>query len=235
MAECSPARPAKQGVIVMNDVTKLNSLVPVGDDGFEAAAAEGAERILKGDLLKFSDGHWLVGREALPMKQDVRLVVMATAAAWVKWEGGKPVRYIVRQAGVPFPEREELGDLDESKWEPGPDDKPRDPWQSTRFVHLTNPETASLFTFTTTSWGGRGAVIDLADAIVRYRGARPGAHPVVVLQSAPMQTKFGKKWRPVFQIVDWVGGTDGVGSGGGDNNGGGGTATERVLDDEITY
>jgi hypothetical protein len=124
----------------------------------------------------------------------------------VRWANGKPDRYVVHQAGVPFPEREELGDNDETKWEPGPDDKPRDPWQSTRFVHLTNPETANLYTFTTSSWGGRGAVIDLSDAIVRYRHARPGACPVVVLQSAPMTTKFGKKWKPVFQIVDWVGG-----------------------------
>ena len=60
----------------MSEATQ-NSLVPIGDDGFEAAAAEGAERILKGDLLKFSDGHWLVGREALLIKQDLRLVAMA--------------------------------------------------------------------------------------------------------------------------------------------------------------
>ena len=108
-----------------------NSLVPIGDDGFEAAAAEGAERILKGDLLKFSDGHWLVGREAVLIKQDLRLVAMGTAAAWVRWAGGKPDKYVIRQAGAPFPEREELGDNDEALWEPGPDDKPRDPWQST--------------------------------------------------------------------------------------------------------
>jgi hypothetical protein len=49
-------------------------------------------------------------------------------------------------------------------------------------------------------------VIDLADAITRYRQARPGAAPVVVLESAPMTTRFGKKWKPVFKVVDWVGG-----------------------------
>lgn len=213
-----------------------NSLVPIGDDGFEAAAAEGAERILKGDLLKFSDGHWLVGREAVLIKQDLRLVAMGTAAAWVRWAGGKPDKYVVRQAGAPFPEREELGDNDEALWEPGPDDKPRDPWQSTRFVHLVNPETAGLYTFSTTSWGGRGAVIDLADAIVRYRHARPGACPVVTLGSAPMQTKFGKKWRPVFQIVDWVGG-DGTAEARPkpELKMIPGTTNERVLDDSIPY
>jgi hypothetical protein len=193
----------------MNELveTQSHSISIAGNDGWDAAAAEGGERVLRGDLLKFSDGHWLVGREALPLKQGVRLVAMGTAAAWVRWADGKPDKYIVRQTHVPFPEREELGDHDESAWENGPDDKPRDPWQSTRFVHLVNPETAAAYTFSTTSWGGRGAVIDLADAITRYRQARPGAAPVVVLESAPMTTRFGKKWKPVFKVVDWVGGS----------------------------
>jgi hypothetical protein len=186
--------------------TQSNSIAIPGNDGWDAAAAEGGERVLRGDLLKFSDGHWTVGREALPAKMGLRLVAMGTAAAWVRWAGGKPDRYVVRQPNVPFPEREELGDHDEALWEPGPDNKPRDPWQSTRFVHLVYPETASAYTFSTTSWGGRGCVIDLADAITRYRCARPGAAPVVELDAAPMQTRFGKKWKPVLRIVDWVGG-----------------------------
>jgi hypothetical protein len=218
----------------------MNSLVEAqaynvatsSNDGWDAAAAEGGERVLRGELLKFSDGHWLVGREALPLKEGLRLVAMGTAAAWVRWAGGKPDRYVVRQPNVPFAEREELGDNDESKWEPGPDDKPRDPWQSTRFVWLVNPETASAYTFSTTSWGGRGAVIDLADAIQRYRGARPGASPVVVLQSAPMQTKFGKKWKPVFKVVDWVGGDIPEPSGATPKLV---STTQRIMDDEIPF
>jgi hypothetical protein len=185
-----------------------NSIATPENDGWDAAAAEGSDRVLRGELLKFSDGHWLIGREALPMAPGLRLVAMGTAAAWVRWAGGKPDRYVVRQPGVPFPDRDELGDHDETAWENGPDDKPRDPWQSSRFVHLVNPETAAAYTFSTTSWGGRGAVIDLADAIGRYRHARPGAAPVVVLESAPMQTRYGKKWKPVFKVVDWVGGSE---------------------------
>jgi hypothetical protein len=162
--------------------------------------------VIKGDLVKFADAHWFRGREAELMEHDTRLVVMGTAAAWVRWSGGKPTKYIVRQPGTPFPERDQLGDEDPAAWELGPDDKSRDPWMATRFVHMTNPVTAALYTFSTSSWGGRNAVIDLADAVVRYRHVRPGACPVVTLGSAPMPTKFGKKWRPVFQIVDWVGG-----------------------------
>jgi hypothetical protein len=186
--------------------THGNNLAIPGNDGWEEAAAEGGARVLRGDLLKFSDGHWLVGREGLPVDKERKLVAVGCAAAWVRWAGGKPDKYIVRQPGVPFPEREELGDLEESAWEPGPDDKPRDPWQTTRFVHLVDPHDASAYTFSTTSWGGRGAVIDLADAIQRYRSARPGASPVVMLEAAPMKTKFGTKRKPVFKIVDWVGG-----------------------------
>ena len=86
------------------------------------------------------------------------------------------------------------------RWQDG---KPKDPWQNTRFVYLVDPVTAEAFTFSTSSWGGRGAVSDLADQIQRMRFAQPGAVPVVELQAAPMLTKFGKKSKPWFKVVDW--------------------------------
>jgi hypothetical protein len=129
-----------------------------------------------------------------------------TSAAWVRWADGKPAEYRVRRPGESLPDRDDLGDTDESEWQTGPDGKPRDPWQNTRFVYLIDPETAEAFTFSTSSWGGRGAVIDLGDQIKRMRFARPGAVPVVELHAAPMPTKFGKKSKPLFKVVDWVGG-----------------------------
>ena len=51
-----------------------------------------------------------------------------------------------------------------------------------------------------------------------------------------MQTKFGKKWRPVFQIVDWVGG-DGTAEARPkpELKMIPGTTNERALDDSIPY
>jgi hypothetical protein len=48
-------------------------------------------------------------------------------------------------------------------------------------------------------------VSDLAGQIQRVRQARPGAVPLVELHAAPMQTKFGKKSKPFFKIVEWRG------------------------------
>jgi hypothetical protein len=176
------------------------------DDGWADAARDYQESMLHGELIKFSDGQWLLGREGVLLKQGLRLVATSTAHAWVKWIDNKPVEYRPREPGKPLAERVDLGDTDQDAWEAGLDGKPRDPWQNTRFCYLVDPETASVFTFSTATWAGRDAVKYLGDCIIRMRGARPGCSPVVEFSSAPHQTKFGRKTKPVFTIVAWVGG-----------------------------
>ncbi len=173
------------------------------DDGWNDAATEAAERVIKGTFLKFADWRWTSGKEGNAVADGTRLIALGTAAAWVKWSGGKPAEYRLRQPGHALPVREELGDQDAANWEAGPDGKRRDPWQSTRFVYLVDPVTAEAFTFSTSSWGGRGAVSDLGDQIQRMRYAHAGAVPVVELHAAPMTTKFGKKSKPWLKVVDW--------------------------------
>jgi hypothetical protein len=189
----------------MSQLVRKDNLTPAvsTDDGWGDAAADGAERIMRGTFLKFADWNWTTGKEGTKVKENTQLVAVGTAVGWVKWQGGKPVEYKMREPGRRLPDREELDALDESEWENGPDGKPKDPWQFTRFVYLVDPFTAEAFTFSTSSWGGRGAVMDLADQIQRMRYARPGAVPVVELRHAPMMTKFGKKSKPLFKVVDW--------------------------------
>jgi len=55
-------------------------------------------------------------------------------------------------------EREELGHLDEEEREAGLDDRPVDLWQNVRLLYLIKAATAEIFTFVTSSWGGRRAV-----------------------------------------------------------------------------
>jgi hypothetical protein len=140
----------------------------------------------------------------VPVAKDLQLAAMATAAAaWVNWQGGRPVEYRVRRPGQALPAREELGDLNESQWEVGPDARPRDPWQNCRFVHLIHPQTAAAFTYSTSSYGGRDAVTTLADQIGRMRLAHPAAVPLVELGAAEMPTKYGIKSRPIFKVIRW--------------------------------
>jgi hypothetical protein len=186
----------------------VNNLATIQtEDGWDDAAAENAERVIKGTLLKFSDWRWTKGKEGIEVEEGTRLVALGTAAGWVKWHGGKPVEYVIRQPGKKLSDRDELSDSEGcGTWEIGPDGKPKDPWQNTRFVYFVNPASAEVFTFSTSSWGGRQAVNDLAEQIQRMRYARPGESPLVELHAEPWLTKFGRKSKPFFKVIDWHGG-----------------------------
>jgi hypothetical protein len=173
------------------------------NDGWGDAAAEASERMIRGTLLKFADWRWTTGKEAAPVEDGTQLVALATSAMWVRWEDGKPAEYRMREPGRRLPDRDELAHLDESLWEEGPGGEPQDPWRNTRLVYLVDPRTAEAFTFSTASWGGRSAVTDLGDQIVRMRSVHPDAVPIVELRAAEMPTKYGRKSKPMFKIVEW--------------------------------
>jgi hypothetical protein len=186
----------------MSDQNSVTQYVPA-DDGWGDAAAEGAERMIKGRILKFADWRWTAGKEAEEVASGTKLVAMATSAAWIRWEEKRPVEYRIRQPGQRLPERKELGYDDETKWEQNPSGEPQDPWCNTRAVYLVDPETLEAFTFSTSSFGGRQAVIDLGDQIARMRTVHSDAVPIVALQAAEMPTKFGRKSKPVFKVMGW--------------------------------
>jgi hypothetical protein len=177
------------------------------DDGFSDAAEEHSENLLRGELLKCSDGHWLVGQESSRLPRDTRLVCVGIAAAWVRWSENRPVEHRIRKPGKRLPEREELGHLDKDDWESTPDGEPRDPWQNTRVAYFINPATAAVYTFSTTTYSGRPAVTGLGDQVMRMRIAKPGVSPVVEFDSAPHKTKYGLKMKPILKVVGWVGGS----------------------------
>ena len=173
------------------------------NDGWGDAAQEAGERTIRGTLLKFADWRSTAGKEAKPVADGTTLVALATVAMWVRWEDSKPAEYRVRQPGRRLPDREELGHSDESEWERDASGERQDPWRNTRLVYLVDPKTAEAFTFTTSSWGGRGAVAELGDQISRMRSVHADAVPIVELRAAEMPTKYGRKSRPVFKIVEW--------------------------------
>ena len=95
--------------------------------------------------MKFADWKWTKGKESIEVKHGTAFVALGTTAAWVKWSGGKPIEYKVRQAGHRLPDRDELGDLAEGDWELGPDNNPRDPWANTRFIYFVDPTSAQAY------------------------------------------------------------------------------------------
>jgi hypothetical protein len=187
---------------VTQDLAVQQNTLPA-NDGWEDTAAEASQRTIQGTLLKFVDGGWKVGREGTPLSSGRPFIALATTSAWVKWENNNPATYKLREPGKTLPYREDLGDEDEAAWEKGPDGQPRDPWQLTGFLYMTDESSAEPYTFSTSSWGGRGAISDLALAIKNKRFREPDAQPVVELESAPHKTKFGMKTKPRFTIVGW--------------------------------
>src|SRR5258708_1127937 len=103
--------------------TTQQHLPPTITNGWDHPPAQMASKVLRGTLLKFADWKWIKGAEATEVEEGTQLVAVGTAAAWVKWQGGKPVQYEMRQPGQKLTDREVLGDQDEALWEPGPDNK----------------------------------------------------------------------------------------------------------------
>jgi hypothetical protein len=183
---------------------RYGALVPAEDGGW-LDESRGGDNVIVGQLLRFLD--WkLFARTGYsdPVEDGTRFLVIETRAAWVHWsDDSRPDKYVFREPGGELPDRNRLGDDDEDEWPVDPRGAPKDPWANTRFVYLADPETGELFTFTTSSIGGRRCVADLAKEIVRYRAEHPGALPIVELSSTGMQTRYGQKSRPVLNIVDW--------------------------------
>jgi hypothetical protein len=172
-------------------------------DGWDDAAIEEAGRIIHGSLMKFVDWRWYAGKQATPIEDGTKLIALATVALWQRWENGKVVETILRKPGEYLPAREKLGHLDETQWGKGPDGASQDPWRNTRLVYLVHPVSAAAYTFSTSSGGGRSAVSELGGAIKRMRAAHPNAVPIVELRAEEMPTKYGRKSKPKFEIIDW--------------------------------
>jgi hypothetical protein len=76
-------------------------------------------------------------------------------------------------------------------------------WQNSREGLLIDPNTCAAYTFCTASAGGRSAIDDLKNAVRNDRRLRPGVVPVVSLGWQVMDTRYGRRSKPYFKIVDW--------------------------------
>jgi hypothetical protein len=96
-------------------------------------------------------------------------------------------------------------DAPRAEWVEGPDGKERGPWQKQHIVYLLNLETMDRYSFPTGTIGGGIAVRELVDRTKWMRRLRgDGAYPVVRLSKVHMNTRFGGRDRPFFQIVKWI-------------------------------
>ncbi len=86
---------------------------------------------------------------------------------WVDSRPGEQRMGKIAEGFVP-PRRAELGDLDKSLWASFEDGREKDPWVFCNLLPLARAEDHELFTFTTSSRGGLGAVGALSKTYGRH-------------------------------------------------------------------
>jgi hypothetical protein len=192
----------KSNTLATNTSTEIDPFLAYGEGGGGA---------ITGELLKFSKGDFFSGRDNKMNAAGTRLVANMDSleSGWVRWDSGKPVEYrMVRIAkGFTPAQRRDLGDNDRNLWTFDEDGNPRDPWQKTENVVLADPRDGTVYTFTTSSVGGREAVQKLAVDYARARQRHPDKWPVIELgveTYVHTNKTFGRIKTPKFTIVDFV-------------------------------
>lgn len=186
-------------------------MVPGGQNPFEKYAARVDSQTTIGMFLKFTKGDWLVGRdgEECPEKELVALLP-GMVHGWVRWEDNYPVEHnmgMLMESFVP-PTRETLSHNDQSKWETSDKGAPRDPWQQTVYLPMITINAETMYTFTTSSDGGRRHAIT---PLCREYGARirqyPDEFPVVGLEQDSYlhpDRSIGRVKYPLLPPRRWV-------------------------------
>jgi hypothetical protein len=165
-------------------------------------------RAFPGLLLKFTKGDWAVGRDGdvLPIGTQLVPVMNSLMIGWQFWQNSEPSdpRMGFYVEGFMPPKRRELGDTDKTLWEIGVNGEPRDPWAYTNALPFVSPDKRKVYTFTTSSSGGRTAVDDLC---MDHSKTPPGKYPIIALEaSSYMHSKreIARVKVPVFRIVGQV-------------------------------
>jgi hypothetical protein len=133
----------------------------------------------------------------------------SAAVGLIKWTIGMPpdrrmVRIIDDVAPV---QRRDLGDDNPDLWEVDDKGRPRDPWSFCNELEMADPATAEVFTFRTTSMGGRRAFDKLCKAYGAERARHPDEWPLIQLgvsSYAHSDKSRGLIKEPVFTVIGWA-------------------------------
>jgi hypothetical protein len=102
------------------------------------------------------------------------------------------------------PDRDVLGDYDESEWPFDYNGKQSDPWVNTVYIPMVTRSGEALFTFSTHSFFGREAAYRLFKHYAAQAPQHPNCFPVVRLGTTTNPTKkYGDIDSPELPIVDW--------------------------------
>src|SRR3974390_681178 len=173
---------------------------------------EAGEDVGFGRILSFAKGEYTIDKTPVKEGSEFRVHYRGWIKVWINFTTAPPTQRLCRiGGGEKPPERNTLGDTDQSLWEEF-NGKPKDPWVLQFLMPFENTETGETVAFRTSSFGGRRAPAGLAPAgATRARHGEPSL-PTVALAVTSFSTKsFGKIQKPHFVIRGWedVGGPEG--------------------------
>ena len=194
----------------MSDDADKVPVVP-GKNPYEDYADRTDTQMWLGALLKFNKGDYVIGRDNEPCPETELVVLMhGMLQGWIRWEDSYPVEHrmgLLLEGFVPAA-RATLGYHDEAQWELDNKNQPRDPWQQGVYLPMITVNAEKVYTFTTTSDGGRRRAIA---PLCKEYGARIRQHPDEVPIIGLDQDSYmhpdrtiGRVKHPVFTIKKWV-------------------------------
>jgi hypothetical protein len=197
---------------VKKKANETTALTPATTNFYEQYGTAATQRRIVGSLLKFNKfGEYRAGQEERPIPHGTELVAYmgSLSVGYIRWEDNQPVDYAMGLVGNGFipPKRSELGHHDQSLWETFDDGRPRDPWQFSNSLILVEPQTEELFTFSTSSKGGLGAVGELAKTYGKHMRTDPDKGPLIKLECGSYQHSnraYGEIRYPILKVTGWV-------------------------------
>jgi hypothetical protein len=190
-----------------NEVAKKIEL-----DGFEGYedATEGAQerggQVIQGQRVKFTNEATWETDDGEEIDENREFIAVDIARVVQRWHDQKPAETIILAPHQKFPDVAKLNaDVPREEWVEGPDGNPRGPWQAQHVLYLLDPTTLDRFSFPTGTTGGAIATRDLTDKVKwmrKFRGENVFA--VVSLSDVFMNTRFGGRQRPHFEVRRWV-------------------------------
>jgi hypothetical protein len=149
-------------------------------------------------------GEWKAGKDRTKMTGRQLVADVPDAMhGFQKFENKKPIYVVGRICdGYQPPERDTLGDMNQSRWHNG-----KDPWAAVVLLPMFDLETREPFVFTSDSGGGKDAVTTLVDAMVDNVALHPedaNKLPLCELASDSYLNSHGKQiYTPIFEIAAW--------------------------------
>ena len=176
----------------------------------EYGKVAGVQSNIIGKLLRFTKGEFVAGQDADEIPEGTKLVVNmdSVLTGWQRWEDARPAEQLMGPIceGFQPAKRSDLGFEEKSSWEVDQNGVARDPWQFANLALMKEPgKKGELYTFTTSSKGGLGAIGRLCTEYGNEMREHDGEYPVIELGVGSYKhSNYGKIQFPEFKITGWA-------------------------------